>query len=61
MGHDCHDVNDSQSVARYARAQARSNKKRQIEDEEETAVPVIESEGVGCSVDETCSELGNTA
>ena len=35
IGHDSQGVSNSQSVARYAHAQARSSEKRQIEDEEE--------------------------
>ena len=56
MVYDRHVVSDS--VARHARTQARRNKKRRIEDEEET-VPVMESEGMSCRVYETDSESGN--
>lgn len=54
LGYDRLGVSDSQSVARYARAQARRNNKRQLEKDEEAAVlavPVMESEGV--IIDET--------
>ena len=50
MGYGRYVVSDS--VARHARAQAGCNKKRWIEEEEET-VPVMESEIMSCRVYET--------